>query len=375
MKQSLRTLLCLCVLLAPGVKAGDPPSAIFVFGDSLSDTGNLAAFRDISLPLLPPFFPGPQPVGTFGLCNPVDIFILGNRCNDLFFMESRVSNGPVAVEILAERLGFDTLKPSLFFLPSAARPFVGTNYAVAGALAGGSELGDLGSQVSGFSVDHGFLAPSDALYVVMIGGNDVIDAVKAAIDLQNGIVLEPQEKPDAIINTAVDTIGNNISDLIDRGAKKFLVANSVNIASVPATRVRADAEGLPQALVVAIARGLTKKFNSKLAHRLRQIRSEQANHSIKIKKFNLFALFEGVRFVGRLFRLNIADACFDTDSYQDFSMLAAERNFHPDCAPDGTGSQPKFERFVFFDDLHPTGQVHAAIGRVLARAANRLFDD
>lgn len=37
MKQFMRALLCLCLLLPLGAKA-----EIFVFGDSLSDTGNLA---------------------------------------------------------------------------------------------------------------------------------------------------------------------------------------------------------------------------------------------------------------------------------------------------------------------------------------------
>lgn len=371
MKRYLRALLVLCMLLPVGIKAEGHSGALFVFGDSLSDTGNLAAFRDVNVPLLPPTFPGPQPIGTVGLCNPIDIFVLGKRCDDLFFQESRVSNGPVAVEILAERLGFGELQPSLYFLPSAVRQFSGTNYAVAGAEAGGSDLGDLNSQVLGFSADHGFLAPPDALYVVMIGGNDVIEAAKAAIDLLQGADLEPDEKPKAIIDAAVDAIGDNISLLIKRGAQKILVANSANIGSIPATRIRADEAGLLRAAVIAAATHLTIKFNKQLAQRLDQIRAEQNVNLVRIKEFNLFRFFEGVRFVGRIFRLNVVDACFDTDAYRDFSMLMAVREFHPDCAPE-EGDDPKFDDFIFFDGLHPTGQVHAAIGRAMARTARRL---
>lgn len=374
MKQYFRALLCLCLLFPLGAKAEGSFTDVFVFGDSLSDTGNLAAFVDVNVPFLPPFFPGPQPIGTVGLCNPVDIFILGKSCEDLFFLKSRVSNGPVAVEILAARLGFDELQPSLFFLPIAVRPFVGTNYAVAGAQAGRSDLGDLNSQVLGFSVDHGFPAPPDALYVVMIGGNDVIEAAKAAIDLLQGADLEPEEKPKAIIDAAVDAIGDNISLLIKQGAQKILVANSANIGSVPATRMRAEEEGLPRGLLIRVATHLTKQFNKQLAQRLDQIRAEPNVNSVRIKEFNLFRFFEGVRFVGRIFRLNIVDACFDTDAYQDFSMLMAERKFDPDCAPED-GGEPKFDDFVFFDDLHPTGRVHAAIGRAMARTALRLIED
>jgi phospholipase/lecithinase/hemolysin len=369
MKRYLGILICLCLLLPFGTRAEGPFTDVFVFGDSLSDTGNLAAANDI-------FVLG-VPIGDNGLCNPLDTIFIPppfprRGCDDLFFEESRVSNGPVAVEILAERLGFENLDPSLFFLPAVFPRVVGTNYAVASAKAAGSDLEDLNSQVFGFMVDNNFMAPPDALYVVMIGGNDVIDAVKAAGDLLNGVDLAPEERPKAIIDAAVDAIGDSISDLIDGGAQKILVANSVNIGAVPATRIRAAEEGLSQQLVIATATLLTKKFNRQLAQRLGQIRAEQNVNSVKIKEFNLFRFFETVRFVGKIFRLNIADACFDSDTYRDVSMGIAQRNFHPDCAPDGPEDTPGFDGFLFFDDLHPTGRVHAAIGRAMARAAHRL---
>ena len=378
MKQFTRALLCLCLLLPLGAKAEGSFTDVFVFGDSLSDSGNLAAFGDVSRGL---------PIGTVGLCNPFDV----GGCDDLFFRQSRVSNGPVAVEVLAKHLGFDSLEPSLYFLPliglprpekcsvDLVTPCTGTNYAVASAHAIPPDptdfLGDvlpaLPTQIEAFLADHDFSAPPDALYVVMIGGNDVIDAVKAAVDLLKGVDLEPEQKPKAIIDAAVDAIADNISLLIERGAQKVLIANSVNVGSVPATRIRADEGDLPQALVIGVATKLTIRFNRQLAQRLDQIRAEQTVNSVKIKKFNLFFIFEGVRLVGRLFDLNTVDACFDTDTYR----ATAVRNFHPNCAPDPAGGNPKFDDFVFFDDLHPTGRVHAAIGKFLARAARRLIDD
>ena len=377
MKRWMRALLCLCLLLPIGAKAEGSFTDVFVFGDSLSDTGNAAAFRDVSLLE----FGIQVPIGTNGLCNPFDIFAIGKGCGDLFFRQSRVSNGPVAVEILAERFGFfDELKPSLFFLPlpdlplvppNFPRPPAGTNYAVAGAEAGGFGAGDLAAQVIGFSFDHGFTAPPDALYVVIIGGNDIIEAVKASIDVFTGSVSD--ETSEAIIAAAVDAIGDNINFLIGAGARKFLVANSVNIGSVPATRIRADEEGLPRALVIGLATLLTKKFNKQLAERLDQIRAEQEliGNPVRIKEFNLFLFFEGVRLVGKFFGLNTIDLCFDSETYLDSPI--AERIFHPDCAPD-PGELPKFDRFVFFDDLHPTGRIHRVVGKALSAAARRLTD-
>jgi len=396
MKQIMRALLCLCLLLPLGAKA-EEFSDVFVFGDSLSGTGNLAVFADAQAFFLtgnPKFLIAPDervalcfPGVTFNPDGTVKEIDPAFPCDDLFFMNSRVSNGPVAVEVLAERLGFDDLQPSLHFwdlvgLPQFGlpRPFVGTNYAVAGARARVRidpktrlpELEDLGTQIFAFGLDHGE-APPGALYVVMIGGNDVIDAAKAVADLFNGEDLEPQERPKAIIDAAVNAIGDNINVLSGAGARKFLVVNSPNIGSIPATRMRAEEEGIPPALLIGLATLLTIKFNEQLEGRLDEIRAEQMGSSVEIKEFNLFRFFEEVRFVRKLFGVfeNIKDPCFDSGEYRD----TGARIFHKDCEPDEPGDAPKFDRFVFFDDLHPTGRVHQFVGKALSKAAGKLVDD
>ncbi len=364
MKHFMRALLCLGLLLPFGAKA-----EIFVFGDSLSDTGNAAAGRN--------FIAGFE----INLCHPLDAPPppppplpprLRRGCGELFFDETRVSNGPVAVETLAQRLSSSEteldVKPSLFFLPLAFRPFVGTNYAVAGARAGGSSLGDLNAQIAGFLADlaNPDLPPDlptalDALYVVVIGGNDIIKAVKA--------ILDPSEDPRAIIDDAVDAIGDNINLLIGAGARKFLIANSPNIGSIPAIKMAAEEAGVPPALLRGFATYVTIQYNRQLAARLDQIRAEQQQigNPVEIKEFNLFRFFEVVRFFGKLFGIfeNIKDPCFDSGAYRD----TGARNFDPDCRVD------KFDDLVFFDDLHPTGQVHRIVGKALSRAARKLIDD
>ena len=60
---------------------------------------------------------------------------------------------------------------------------------------------------------------------------------------------------------------------------------------------------------------------------------------------------------------NVVDACFDSDVYRDSS--AAQRVFHPDCAPESADAAPRFSRFAFFDGIHPTGALHAELGDAL----------
>jgi len=361
-KRSCVALLCLCLVFPIGAAAddadGEPFSNVFVFGDSLSDTGNAAAGRNFFAP------PGVE----LNLCNPVDI-ITGTGCGDLFFEETRVSNGRVAVEVPADRLGFGELQPSLhplFFATSGMVPIDGDNFAVAGATARGPSLIDLPSQVLGFLISHP-LAPPNALYVVFIGGNDVIDAIQALQAVLAGSPPASVETSEDIIAAAVDAIGDNINLLIGAGARKFLVVYAPNIGSVPAIKIAAEKAGVPPVLLRGFATFVTIQFNRQLAEHLDQIRAEQREigNSLKIKEFNLFRFFEGVRFVFRLFGLNTVDACFDSGRY----LATGVRSFHPDCGVD------KFDDFIFFDDLHPTGQIHRVVGKVLSKAARKLIDD
>src|SRR5690606_34170824 len=87
------------VLLFPTITdsqtGAPPPQELIVLGDSLSDIGNAAGLADYLVD------EPSQPEHGVGLCNPADVFLLGRGCADLAYRQSRVSNGPVAVEHLA----------------------------------------------------------------------------------------------------------------------------------------------------------------------------------------------------------------------------------------------------------------------------------
>lgn len=285
--------------LAFGLFAGGFASAhqsvgqVFVFGDSLSDTGNAAIISGQNLPS--PFF------------------------------ENRQSNGPVLVDVLADDF-------ELVLSPSFAG---GTNYAVAGARAGGVTIADLGFQVQSFISHYPEGAPEDGLYVLMIGGNDVRDAR----DEMSLIAAQ------AIINGAVEGIGNAVRALLTHGVKKLVVINAPDIGSVPETHLIAAQVG---DWIVAAATAKTLKFNSQLYWQIVQI---QWQEHARIKQFNLFHEFREVLEEADEYGLeNVTDACFNPYVFPF--------EYRPDC---------DFEKFAFFDVVHPTAKVHAVLGRELAR--------
>ena len=181
-------------------------SAEYVFGDSLSDNGNLAELLN------------------------VEGSLVGNFPNPPSFHDS-FTNGPVAVQGLAQSLGLNAY-PSLWltgfadpaglFDPSTVP---GTNYAVAGATAALGATGpgmvniNLPTQVDAYSGRASGHADPDALYVLMIGGNDVRDAAWT-------------DDPSAV-TAGVQAELAAISTLSGEGAQHFLVVNVPNVGLIP----------------------------------------------------------------------------------------------------------------------------------------------
>jgi outer membrane lipase/esterase len=177
-----RAAFALTACLSPallGVAAANAAdfSAEYVFGDSLSDNGNLAAGLHTTFPNPPSF-------------------------NNSF------TNGPVAVQLLAESLG-----------PSVP---AGTNYAVGGATSATPDAVGINllNQVGAYSTYAAGHADSNALYVVMIGGNDVRNAA-----------LDGTGAP--AVGEGVDAELTAIFALSEEGAKHFLVVNVPNVGIIP----------------------------------------------------------------------------------------------------------------------------------------------
>ena len=290
-------LLCISFL----ANAENTYSKVYIFGDSLSDTGNLASVIGS--------FPAP-------------------------YYQNRVSNGPLAVDALTAKL--DTNADASLHLLGLNN---GTNYAVAGAKASSSEPVDLDTQILSFKANHGFIAPSDALYVILIGGNDIRSALYET-DITTA---------DSIINTASNKIQDAIKSLNLIGAQSFLILNAPNIALLPETQLMASA--LSNSELVNQAYVLSKRFNKKLHKTVEQI--EETNN-IHITEFNLFKLFnQVVANASNLGFTNNSDACFSSATY----------TFHPDCNYGVNADQ-----FVFFDEIHPTAKVHAMFGEAFYKA-------
>lgn len=242
--------------------AGEQYSKVYIFGDSISDSGNLAA-------LIGPF-PNPP------------------------YYDNRVSNGPVMVEVLTELMGTTAL-PS-FHLTG---PEAGTNYAIAGARAYGFAAIDLDTQVNLFLANHGNIAAKDNLYIVFIGGDDIRDARDNPDDLAN-----------EIIQHALDSELQNIKKLIAAGAQHFMIMNVPDIGTIPESMLLAQLSG--DASIVKRASRYSHTFNKNLFHQLGKLKKQ---YHIDITKIDIAKILKKVLANGSKYGFtNTTDACFSSNN-------------------------------------------------------------
>jgi len=301
-------LLPLLLLVSLSTQASNNYSNVFIFGDSLSDTGNLASV-----------------IG--GIPAP--------------YYKNRISNGPIAVDVLTGKMGFDA-NASLHLLGLNA----GQNYSVAGARASGNAPIDLDNQILAFQANQGFTAPADALYIIFIGGNDVRDAL--------------YEPNDAIANSTLQTALNKVkkatSVLSQMGARSFLVINVPNIGLIPETSLIAAATNNPT--LIQRAENFTVSYNKNL-HQL--VETLEHTNEIEIAEFDLFKLFGNImKQAAELGFTNNTEACFSSMTF----------SFNPDC-----NFGLNADQFVFFDEIHPTKRVHALFGNAFYKAVYEDDED
>ena len=323
-KSWLFSFLFAFVALAPSWAAADglhrPFDRIVVFGDSLSDPGNAFALNG-GQTVSPPDY------GMSGVTNGIPDVI--SLVPDAPYSSHRFSNGRTWIEDFAVAVG----------LPQSARPaFVGSdgrasNYAVGGATASGTSAVDLSGQVDNFFLDFDVLkkgAPSDALYVIEIGGNDVRAALVAG---------------PSVINLALTSVAQNIQKLYGAGARHFLVWSAPDVGRTPALQ-RLNTFVAPG--IAAGATALSAGYNQNLQGVLQGLGA--ALPGITIVPFDAFGLLADVQAHPRRFGLvDATTACIE-----------------PNVPQFGFPSSPPFrcaqqDRFFFWDGIHPTRAGHAII--------------
>ncbi|MDR3477415.1 MAG: SGNH/GDSL hydrolase family protein [Gammaproteobacteria bacterium] len=344
------TQLCLIVLIFPlFARADSPPTfnKIVIFGDSLTDNGNLFLHDAGILPKSPPYFNG------------------------------RFSNGDVWTDSL-----------DLYF--QAKRHIVSENYALGGETViyhspiEGFVPYTLSASVQGYLFSAYFQDKSHVLYIIWIGANDYVEG---ATDL------------DQLSTNVVNQISDTIQHLIDLGAENFLVINLPDVAATPYGRIQEKREVLAT---------LTRLHNKKLSSAILKFQRDHKNLIIHEFDMNHFfvELMEKPDTYNKQFNVNITDtqsSCWNggytlhalairpeevnipfANGRVDFDrdQLAALISKVPDLAVVyramesyslGLIACENPDEFVFWDHVHPTRVVHKIISNLIIDYINQYY--
>ncbi len=297
----LKTWVSILALTVPLLSAAAPFSSIYVFGDSLSDTGNL--------------FQTPDGRG-FPFIGPYDA--------------GRFSNGPLWVEYLASGLGLSGQASS--YLTG------GHNFAYAGAQTGGipaaPELpipgvlaqltGIWGPLTTGNPPPTLGAADPNALYVVVAGGNDM-RAARSAVGADSASL-------NLAAQGAIGNLATTLALLAASGAKNVLVSTLPDLGYTP----EAALFGLQ-----AISSEATADFNALIP----TLMGAGASFGLNVKLLDMFG---------------ISNAILTNPSAYGITNLSLPcAGF---ALSDIAGLATSCDASAFADVLHPSAKVHAIFG-------------
>ncbi|MBH8573141.1 SGNH/GDSL hydrolase family protein [Nostocaceae cyanobacterium CENA369] len=282
--------------------------SLYVFGDSLSDTGNVFAASGETFPPAP-------------------------------YYQGRFSNGPIWIEELATKLKLDTPTPYINVV-NGATPKNGINFAFGGATTTSintvsSALPGLQQQIGAFTqplVQTNQKADSNGLYVLWAGANDYLPT-----DATNF-------KPFTDTTQTINNLKTALVSLTNVGAKNILVVNLPNLGLTPRAQNFDANLPVPSGTSPRLS-DLTQEHNSDLSKVIEDLDKALAP-DVNLISFDVNSVLENV---------------IDEPSKYGFKEVTKPCIFDqstPSCAIDPS----KQKEYLFWDGIHPTAAAHKIIG-------------
>jgi len=308
-KLAKSSIFCLGLLVAGWCEAASYSEAI-VFGDSLSDSGNyFVRFGGKSM----------QPYEAENV--PSKPYAIGGH---------HFTNGATWVETLTREMHIPNSGS-----PSMAAPGIFRNYSVGRSRARDvlldgvfSEV-NLTRQVDSFLADENDQAPSEALYIIWIGSNDVADALFA-------------NNPAEIIGSAVQNTLAQVQRLYVHGARDFLILNMPDFALTP--RVLNMVSGYPVPVQQFLLQNISMAsvgYNQALAGNLAYMQSVLSD--MDVIHLDVFSVLNDISAHPGTYGLETVDhAC-----------VVPETQGQAYCS--------NRDRYLFWDAQHPTTKGHSII--------------
>lgn len=292
-------------------------SAVYAFGDSLSDQGNYGT-PSTTQPCMEPFLP-------------TEYAPLTNNCQS----PSDQYCGKVWVAYLASELG----------LPLAASSQGGTDYAVVGEPYYSSTQQSIYQQVAnfvGYPSNFHSIDPN-ALYVIWGGANDFLVNIQRYIENDIDVntlntLMTYYSAPPVVAYTALD-----VSLLISAGAKNIVIINLPNLSLTPLTQIFIQPTDPTEATYLATA---GQQFNANLLASIEKIASSVPFANVYME--------DAYTFLGTI-AANPEQAGFKYGPPYNW------------CSSSQVGNPSKY---LFFNYVHPSSYAHYLIAQDVMGCGN-----
>lgn len=328
---------------------------IVVFGDSLSDNGNIYQATQFA------GWGGTKICKYVGFSCQTKVPVIPQNPP---YYKGRFSNGPVWIEDVAQQMN----------LTRSVTQF--SDYAFGGAWVEGSESSgqglapdDLAIQVESYTALYPFEKGkvSDYLFVIWAGGNDYLGG-RPDVDF-------------ATTNT-VNIIQTQIDHLIQYGAKVFLILNLPDLGTTPAATTHG-------ASFAANLSALANSHNQKLAAML--AKEQKAHSDVKFVTVDVMKQFRELVSHADQYKLkNVKDACYGGGYYQkaivNASLLTQANDLNTNklyriiasnavlsdayntatLAAAGVRPCDNPDDYLYWDHIHPTKAAHQLLANVVS---------
>ncbi len=332
------TFLAFCLFSLLNLQAfATEYNKVVIFGDSLSDNGNMYNYSMHLIPNSPPYF------------------------------EGRFSNGPVWSEYIAGSKGTKTEGEERLL-----------DYAVGGAGAIISKDENLpyslSAEISNFLYLHTYEDKSKMLYSLWIGANNYI----------NG-----PTNIEEITDAVVEGIHDNLEMLIKRNAKNFLIFTLPDFGESP----QGMESGNPQLLST-----LVKVHNSKLKNMVEELKAN--NPTLKVVLFDIIEVINDLKNHPEIYGLtNTTEPCYlggymlrphqanlitwlskQATPYQlssshiesllsvpDYREATRVAEYFANYKNQEDGEDLNCDNYLYWDHLHPSAKAHEILASLVAK--------
>jgi phospholipase/lecithinase/hemolysin len=285
---------------------------IVVFGDSLSDTGNLYEYMRHQLPMSPPYY------------------------------EGRFSNGPVWIEHLAEH-----------YFPTHAKAYV-SNYAFGGAGVGSEEEAEdddvndgamlnLDAEINSYLLAHDDKADPSSLYVVWMGSNNYLSL---------------PENLDDELEFTIGGIRRALDTLVLKGAKHIMLVGVPDLGKIPMAREFEYTKELSY---------LSSQHNLKLEEEVETRRVQNPDVQWILYQVDIL-LTNALEYPAYYGFKNVTGTCHDTEEYLPASSPSVLNMVSR--VKTRLRTADICDAYLFFDPVHPSGRSHQYIAEWGIKALN-----